>query len=546
MTEQYVLLASDDAWIASRRLDTRAPAFGEFVEVASIAPDGTATRLSSGGYGDAGRYLAEGERVTWTLRPEKEGPWPAPTELRFVLRWKVRGALTRVLAPRPLSRPRPGATFAGRLAGRWRETAEAFRRAGRDPSRRYVLDLNLAAPGRGGPVEALEYGLSGDAAWRFVGPFMTVALDRPLPDDEGVDLSFFFDRVAPGRPASDTFHPALLVALALVPLLVAAVHVVRALFRRRRRLREAQAMRCPERPEQLSPELFRSLFEEGPPRAPGAGDAWARLRNGGAVAVDRQEPPNLVLRADLSELRRPEAALAGAVFRERTVLPVAKARAEAAELAPLLAERVEAAFAEEKAEWIGEGFAAAPKVAETRLLDAGVRLRAFFVGACLFLAAFDEPLEVQVAAVAVALAAALGLFFLARTARRAGTALDGVLVPAAASLLLAPLVPALAYLPAVATKPFGDVPPALAAWLVLGIGFEGARGTPPAVEAGIRAWARASREEMRERLVRSGGEVGPTEAPWFRAAGLEVSLSEPGVSADDLEAVLGVPSTGRR
>jgi hypothetical protein len=32
----------------------------------------------------------------------------------------------------------------------------------------------------------------------------------------------------------------------------------------------------------------------------------------------------------------------------------------------------------------------------------------------------------------------------------------------------------------------------------------------------------------------------PAEAPWFRAAGMEVSLSEPGAPEGDLEEVLGL------
>ena len=40
----------------------------------------------------------------------------------------------------------------------------------------------------------------------------------------------------------------------------------------------------------------------------------------------------------------------------------------------------------------------------------------------------------------------------------------------------------------------------------------------------MQAWAIEQREALRERLLRGGGEVEPAEAPWFRAAGLEVSL----------------------
>ena len=243
--------------------------------------------------------------------------------------------MTPVWAPRPHARPMPASSLGERLSERWHETREALKRAGPNPLRRYVLDLNVAAPGREGPIETLDYGLVGHNSWSFAGNFMFVTLERALAADEGIDLSFLFDRKDEERPAGvDTLFPAALLGLALLPIAAGLYLLGRNLLAwRRRRRRKAPAPRpLPERPEALSPEVFGSLFGERAPLAPAAGEVWRRLRDAKAVVVDRQEPPNLVLRADPSDLRPPEAALVGLLFGDRGSLPLAEARETAARL----------------------------------------------------------------------------------------------------------------------------------------------------------------------------------------------------------------------
>ena len=80
----------------------------------------------------------------------------------------------------------------------------------------------------------------------------------------------------------------------------------------------------------------------------------------------------------------------------------------------------------------------------------------------------------------------------------------------------------------------------ISALLVVRTGFVGARPGAKPKASPLRGWALEQREALRERLMRGGGEVEPAEAPWFRAAGLEVSLTEPGAPEDDLVEVLGL------
>ena len=177
--------------------------------------------------------------------------------------------MTPVWAPRPRARPMPANPFRERLAGRWRETREALKRAGPSPFHRYVLDLNVAAPGREGPVETLDYGLAGHDSWSFAGNFMFVTLERALPADEGIDLSFFFDREVDERPAGvDHLFPAALLALALLPVVAGLYLLGRNLlaWRRRRRPRVSEPGPLPEGPRRSRPSSSRSLFGETTPR----------------------------------------------------------------------------------------------------------------------------------------------------------------------------------------------------------------------------------------------------------------------------------------
>ncbi|MBK6407792.1 MAG: hypothetical protein IPF66_23925 [Holophagales bacterium] len=58
----------------------------------------------------------------------------------------------------------------------------------------------------------------------------------------------------------------------------------------------------------------------------------------------------------------------------------------------------------------------------------------------------------------------------------------------------------------------------------------------------LRAWALEQKARRAGSASFVAGEVEPADAPWLRAAGLEVALSEPGVPEDDMGEVLGVPS----
>ncbi len=159
------------------------------------------------------------------------------------------------------------------------------------------------------------------------------------------------------------------------------------------------------------------------------------------------------------------------------------------------------------------------------------------------LAFADATLGAKVAGVAAVLAVAAAVFFAARRARDAGFGSLSGLVPAAVSLPLAAVLLAFSWLdPEPRTDVFRALSLSAAAILVVRTGFVGARPGTKRRPSPLRAWALEQREALRERLLRAGGEVEPAEAPWFRAAGLEVSLTEPGVPGDDMDEVLGVPS----
>ena len=453
--------------------------------------------------------------------------------------------MTPVWAPRPRARPMPASSLGERLSERWHETREALKRAGPNPLHRYVLDLNFAAPGREGPIETLDYGLVGHNSWSFAGNFMFVTLERALAPGEGVDLSFLFDREVEDRPAGvDHLFPAALLGLALLPVVAGLYLLGRNLLAwRRRRRRKAPAPRpLPERPETLSPEVFGSLFGERAPLAPAAGEVWRRLRDAKAVVVDRQEPPNLVLRADPSDLRPPEAALVSLLFGDRGSLPLAEARETAARLGGRFDEAVEAAFSGEALLWVGEAErfdAAQPE----RGRDIAEATPVAFVVGLVPLAFAYATLGAKVAGVAAVLTVAAAVFFAARRARDAVFGSLSGLVPAAVSLPLAAVLLAFSWLdPEPRTDVFRALSLSAAAILVVRTGFVGARPGTKRKPSPLRAWALEQREALRERLLRAGGEVEPAEAPWFRAAGLEVSLTEPGVPGDDMDEVLGVPS----
>lgn len=535
-----MVVASGESFAATRWLDTRRPAVPELVELVRIDPAGGETKLETGTLWEHDRYEWNGATVTWALRPGSSAPWEAPTTLSYRLRWKVRGALTPVWGPRPEARPMPGSPLGERLAVRWRETRGAFGKAGRSPLGRWVLDLNVAAPSREGPIEALDYGLVGDDAWSFAGNFMTVTLDRALPPGEGIDLSFLFDRKAGDRPPGvDLVGPAALVGLALVPAAAGVFLLARTLLAWRRRQPESgPPVALPERPEAISPEIFASLFGDSSPLAPVADEVWERLRNEKVVVVDRQEPPNLVLRRDVSELRPPEAAFVRSLFGERSALPLARAREVAASLDDRLHEAVDRAFDGEVVLRVGE----ARRLDAARSDGVGDRAELVPTGLVLVLVPFAfgaASIPEKVAAVIGALAVAAGLFLAARKARDAGFGPLCALGPAIGSILLAGFLVAWTYL--------HDGPPdhlrtlllSGTALLVVRAGFVGARPGEAREESPLRPWALAQREALRERLLRGGGEVEPGEAPWFRAAGLKVSLTEPGVADDDLETVLG-------
>ena len=439
----------------------------------------------------------------------------------------------------------PASSLGERIAQRWHETREALKRAGPNPLHRYVLDLNVAAPGREGPIETLDYDLVGHNSWSFAGDFMFVTLDRALPADQGMDLSFLFDRKDEERPSGvDTFFPAALLGLALLPVVAGLFLLGKTLlaWRRQRRPRVSEPRLLPDRPETLSPEVFGSLFGERAPLAPTAGEVWRRLRDAKVVVVDRQEPPNLVLRADPSDLRPPEAALVGILFGDRGSLPLAQARETAARLGRRLDEAVEAAFSSEALAWVGEAdrFAAARP---ERGRDVSEVTPVAFVVGLVPLAFVNAGLGMKVAGVAAVLAVAAAVFFAARKVRDAGFGALSALVPAAVSLPLAAVLLAFSWLdPEPRTDAFRALFLSATAILVVRTGFVGARPGAKREMAPIRVWALEQKEALGERLLRGGGEVEPGEAPWFRAAGLAVSLSEPGVPKDDLDEVLGVPS----
>ena len=503
-------------------------------------------KLEEGTLYEPDRYALDGTTLSWALRPSNAPPWEAPTTLTYRIRWKAWGAMTPVWAPRPRARPMPGRPFGERLSERWRETREALKRAGPSPFHRYVLDLNVAAPGREGPVETLDYGLAGHNSWSFAGNFMFVTLERALPADEGIDLSFFFDREDEERPSGvDHLFPAALLALALLPVAAGLYLLGKTLlaWRRRRRPRVSEPGPLPDRPEALSPELFAALFGETRPRTPSAGEVWRRLRDAKSIVVDRQEPPNLVLRADLSDLRPPEAALVGLLFGERGSLPLAEAREAFEQLGARLDEAVATAFDLEAMPWVGEGQRSDAAGPPERARDVAELTPVAFVLGLVPLAFVEAPLGLRVAGAVGALALAAAVFLAARKVRDAGFGALSALVPAAVSLPLAATLFAFSWLdPEPRTDVFRAILLSGTALLVLRAGFVGARPGAKRKPSPLRAWALEQREALRERLLRSGGEVEPAEAPWFRAAGLEVSLTEPGVGDDDLEEVLGVSS----
>jgi hypothetical protein len=544
LTEKHVLVASGSSFVATRRLDPRPPAHPEVLEVVLLEPAGGERKLEGGTYLGLDRYTFDGTTLSWALRPEGAPPWEAPTTLTYRLRWKAWRAMTPVWAPRPATRPIRASAPGERVSERWHETREALKRAGPNPLRRYVLDLNVAAPGREGPIETLDYGLAGHDSWSFAGNFMFVTLERALARDEGVDLSFLFDR-EDGEIPSGVAHdlPAALLAFSILPVFAAVYLLGKNLlaWRRRRRPPVSVPTPLPDRPEAISPELFAALFGEGAPRAPGAGTVWRRLRDAKAVVVDRQEPPNLVLRADPADLRPPEAALVGLLFGERGSVTLAEARESSARVDRWLDETVGEAFGRELQLRVGEGERLdAPRPPEKDRDVAEAAPTAFVLG-LVPLAFQGGPLGTRIAGGLAVLAVAAAVFFAARKVRDAGFGALSALVPAAASLPLAATLLAFSWLD---PEPRPDVLPALflsiSAILVVRAGFVGARPGKKAEPSPLRAWALEQREALRERLTRGGGEVEPGEAPWFRAAGLEVSLAEPGVPEGDLEEVLGL------
>lgn len=452
--------------------------------------------------------------------------------------------MTPVWAPRPRSRPMPASPLGERLSERWRETREALKRAGPSPLHRYVLDLNVAAPGREGPVETLDYGLAGHDSWSFAGNFMFVTLERALPADEGIDLSFFFDREDGEWPAAvDHLFPAALLALALLPVAAGLYLLGRTLFawRRLRPRKRSEPQPLPDRLEALSPELFAALFGEGAPRAPSAGEVWRRLRDAKAVVVDRQEPPKLVLRADPSGLRPPEATLVGLLFGDRGSLPLAEAPEAAERLGARLDEAVADAFGLEALSWLGEGERVDAARPSERSRDVAEVTPVAFVLGLVPLAFLGAPLGLRVAGAAGTLVFAAAVFFAARKVRDVGFGALSALVPAAASLPLAATLFAFSWIdPEPRTDVFRALFLSLSALLVVRTGFVGARPGAKREPSPLRAWALEQKGLLHDRLLRSGGEVEPVEAPWFRAAGLEVSLTEPATPSDDLEEVLGV------
>lgn len=538
-----MLLASGESFAATRWLDVRQPGGPELVEVVRLDAEGRETKLEPGTLWEADRYEWNGAKVTWALRPGNAAPWEAPTTLAFRMKWKVHGALTPVWGPRPAARPMPGRPLGERLASRWRETREAFARLGDRPLHRYVLDLNVAAPGREGPIEALDYGLAGDDAWAFGGSFMTVTLDRALPPDEGIDLSFFFDRKEGDRPAGvDVGSPAALVGLALVPAAAGAFLLARTLLAwRRRRPRPAPEVALPDRPEALSPELFASFFSGSVPFAPMADEVWVRLRDEKVVAPDRQQPANLVLRRDASDLRPPEAALVSLLFGDRSAVPLAEARESAAKLGDRLDEAVERAFDEEVRSRVGV-LRTNEASRDERSVDVSELASTLVVALLLPFAFITVSTAWKAAAIAGTLAAAAGLFVASRKARGAGLGARSAFVAAAGAALVSLLLLAATYLHGGPPDILRSALLAVVAVFVVRAGFVGARPGEAKRETPLVAWALGQREALRERLLRGGGEVEPGEAPWFRAAGLEVSLSEAGVAGNDMEELLGVSS----
>ena len=543
LTERHVLVASGSSFVATRRLDPRPPAFGQLLEVVLLEPSGGERKLEHGAFLGANLYTFDGTTLSWALRPEGAPPWEAPTTLTYRLRWKAWGAMTPVWAPRPATRPRAAAKLGDRLSERWHETREALKRAGPNPLRRYVLDLNVAAPGREGPIETLDYGLAGHDSWSFAGNFMFVTHERALARDEGVDLSFLFDR-EDGKVPSGVAHdlPAALLALSVLPVFAAVYLLGKNLLAwRRRRPPVSAPTPLPDSPEALSPELFAALLGEVAPRAPGAGTVWRRLRDAKAVVIDRQELPNLVLRADPADLRPPEAALVGLLFGDRGSVPLVEARQLAARVDGRLDETVAEAFGRELQLRVGEGERLdAPRPPE-RARDVAEATPTAFVLGLVPLAFQGGPLGTRIAGGVALLAVAAAVFFAARKVRDAGFGALSAFVPAAASLPLAATLLAFSWLDPV---PRPDVLPALflsiSAILVVRAGFVGARPGSRTGPSPLRTWALEQREALRERLTRGGGEMEPAEAPWFRAAGMEVSLSEPGAPEGDLEEVLGL------
>jgi len=548
LTETHVLVASGSSFVATRRLDPRPPAFAEPLEVVLLDPSGGERKLQAGTLYESDRYTFDGTTLAWALRPEGATPWEAPTTLTYRLRWRAWGAMTPVWAPRPRARPMPASSLGERLSERWYETREALKRAGPNPFGRYVLDLNLAAPGREGPVETLDYGLAGHDSWSFAGNFIFVTLERALARDEGVDVSFLFDREVGTIPSGVDYDlPAALLALSTLPVVGGVYLLGKTLlaWRRRRRTRVSEPGPLPDRPEALSPELFAALLGDGAPRPPSAGEVWRRLRDAKAVVVDRQEPPNLVLRADPSDLRPPEAAFVDLLFGERGSRPLAEARETVERLAVRIDEAVAAAFGLEALPWAGEGESSDAARPPERARDVAETAPAAFVLGLVPLAFWGGPLGTRIAGGVAVLAVAAAVFFAARKTRDAGFGALSAFVPAAASLPLAATLLAFSWLD---PEPRNDVLPALflslSALLVVRTGFVGARPGAKRRPSPLRAWALEQREALGERLLRGGGEVEPAEAPWFRAAGLEVSLTEPGVGVDDLEELLGSSPPG--
>ena len=220
-------------------------------------------------------------------------------------------------------------------------------------------------------------------------------------------------------------------------------------------------------------------------------------------------------------------------------MPLPEARAAAMRPGRTLDKAVGVAFDGEVRNRVGER--SRPEATRRVLLpvDPDLLSSFFWVLVLVVLALDGASLGERAAGAAVALAVAVGLWLGTRKARDAGLGALSALLPAGASVVFSALLLVASYL---LLDPSNQVHAALlAATAVVAVrgGFVGARPRAAAPSSPLKTWALEQREALRDRLLRGGGEVEPGEAPWFRAAGLEVSLTEPGVPGDELEELLG-------